>query len=76
MLSQEVKPIISQTMDMQVPPKKELWYYGLGAYATFSLSTLVSTFLTFYYTDVVGLAAGVIGTLMIVSRIFDGVTDV
>ncbi|GAK10077.1 MFS transporter [Geomicrobium sp. JCM 19038] len=76
MLSQEVKPVISQTMDMQVPPKKELWYYGLGAYATFSLSTLVSTFLTFYYTDVVGLAAGVIGTLMIVSRIFDGVTDV
>ncbi|MBM7635095.1 GPH family glycoside/pentoside/hexuronide:cation symporter [Geomicrobium sediminis] len=40
------------------------------------MSTLVSTFLTFYYTDVVGLAAGVIGTLMIVSRIFDGVTDV
>lgn len=37
---------------------------------------MVGTFLTFYYTDVVGLAAGVVGTLMLVSRVFDGVTDI
>lgn len=32
-------------------------------------------FLTAYYTDTVGIAAAAIGTMMLASRIFDGVTD-
>ncbi|GAK10078.1 MFS transporter [Geomicrobium sp. JCM 19038] len=76
MLSREITSRVQPNLDMQVPPKKELWFYGFGAYATFSLWTMVGTFLTFYYTDVVGLAAGVVGTLMLVSRVFDGVTDI
>ena len=35
----------------------------------------IMAFLTFYYTNVIGLSAGVIGTIMLVSRLFDGVTD-
>ena len=33
-------------------------------------------FLIFYYTDIVGVSAGIIGTIMLFSRLFDGVTDV
>lgn len=36
---------------------------------------LILGFLSFYYTDVVGISAGVVGTIMLVSRVFDGVTD-
>ena len=36
---------------------------------------MASSFLTAYYTDTVGLAALAVGTMMLVARIFDGVTD-
>lgn len=36
---------------------------------------LTSTFVTFFYTDALGLNAGIIGTIMLFSRVFDGVSD-
>ena len=36
---------------------------------------LVAGFLTFYYTNVAGLNPGVIGTILLVSRVFDGFSD-
>ena len=38
--------------------------------------TFVISFLLIYLTDTVGLNAGIVGTLMMVSKIFDGFTDV
>ena len=35
----------------------------------------VASFLTIYGTDVAGIAAGVVGTLMLIARLFDGVSD-
>lgn len=35
----------------------------------------MSSFLLFYYTDYVHVSAGVIGTIMLLSRVFDGITD-
>ena len=35
-----------------------------------------ATFLTYYYTDVMGLAAGAIGTMMLIARILDAFLDV
>ncbi|MBQ7372682.1 MAG: MFS transporter [Blautia sp.] len=49
--------------------------YGLGNFANAFMFIAIMAFLTFYYTNVIGLSAGVIGTIMLVSRIFDGVTD-
>ena len=49
--------------------------YGLGNFANAFMFIAIAAFLTFYYTDVIGLNAGVIGTIMLVSRIFDGITD-
>lgn len=49
--------------------------YGLGNFANAFMFIAIMAFLTFYYTDVIGLSAGVIGTIMLASRVFDGVTD-
>jgi len=58
------------------PGHKEMLNYGLGFFGVILTWTLVGTFLTFYYTDVAGISAGVVGTLMLVARLFDGVTDI
>lgn len=49
--------------------------YGLGNFANAFIFIAIMAFLTFYYTDVIGLNAGVIGIIMLVSRVFDGITD-
>jgi GPH family glycoside/pentoside/hexuronide:cation symporter len=50
--------------------------YGLGNVGSAFIYAAIATFLLFYYTDVVGLNAGIIGTIFLASRIFDGITDV
>lgn len=37
---------------------------------------LTGTFLTGYFTDTVGIAAAAVGTMMLIARIFDGITDI
>lgn len=39
------------------------------------LNTIVASFVMFYYTDVMMLNPAIIGTILLASRIFDGVTD-
>lgn len=58
------------------PGRLEKLGYGMGGAANNVIWTGISTFLVFFYTDVVGIAAGLIGTIMLFSRIFDGVSDV
>lgn len=55
---------------------KEKFGYGMGDFASNLLWVPVGMFLMFYYTDIAGIAAGVIGTIMLVSRLIDGVTDI
>ena len=45
----------------------------LGNYFTFLLSTMM---LTKFYTDVMGVSAGIVGTIMMLSRFVDAFTDV
>lgn len=56
------------------------WYnkigYGSGDIAGNVVYALLSAFVMIYLTDTVGLNAGIIGTLMMVARIFDGVSDI
>ncbi|MDD3138795.1 MAG: MFS transporter [Lachnospiraceae bacterium] len=40
------------------------------------INTIVATFLMFFYTDVMMLNAGIIGSILLVSRVFDGITDI
>lgn len=50
--------------------------YGLGNTSAYIIYTLMTSMLAFFYTDYIGISAGAIGTIMLVSRIFDGVSDV
>lgn len=50
--------------------------YGFGDLASNLILALTSTMITYFYTNVIGIAAGAVGTIMLVSRIFDGFTDV
>ena len=50
--------------------------YGLGGFG-FNIWYIVgATFLTYFYTNVLGISIAAIGTIMLISRIFDGGTDV
>lgn len=55
------------------------WYqkvgYGSGDIAGNCVYQLLTSFIMFYLTDTVGLNMGVVGTLMALSKVFDGVTD-
>lgn len=49
--------------------------YGIGNAGNSVIYSAVSTILIYFYTDTMGLNPGVIGLLMLISRVFDGVTD-
>ena len=50
--------------------------YGGGDLASNFILVLSSTFVTFFYTDALGLNAAIIGMIMMVSRFLDGTTDI
>lgn len=50
--------------------------YGMGDSAWCFISLLISSYMLIYLTDTAGLNAGIVGTLMLVARIFDGISDV
>ncbi len=56
------------------------WYnkvgYGSGDIAGNVVYAFLATFVMIYLTDTAGLNAGIVGTLMMISKIFDGFTDV
>ncbi len=56
------------------------WYnkvgYGSGDIAGNVVYALLSAFVMIYLTDTVGLKAGVVGTLIAVSKLFDGISDI
>lgn len=56
------------------------WYnkvgYGSGDVAGNVVYAFLSSFVMIYLTDTIGLNAGIVGTLMMVSKLFDGFTDI
>lgn len=50
--------------------------YGAGDMAANFCYNVVTSFILIYLTDTVGLNAGIVGTLMVISRVLDGITDV
>ncbi len=55
---------------------REKFFYGGGDLASNLVLVLTSTFVTFFYTDALGLNATIIGAIMLVSRLLDGVSDI
>jgi GPH family glycoside/pentoside/hexuronide:cation symporter len=54
---------------------KEKAGYALGDAASNFFFQFFGIFLMFYYTDIVGIPAAAVGTMMLVTRLFDAVTD-
>ena len=56
------------------------WYnkigYGSGDVAGNVVYAFLSSFVMIYLTDTVGLNPGIVGTLIAVSKLFDGITDI
>lgn len=54
----------------------ERFCYGCGDFGCNIIYTAMSAFLVFYYTDYAGVNAAAVGTIMLISRIFDGISDI
>ena len=56
------------------------WYnkigYGSGDIAGNTVYAFITAFMMIYLTDTAGLNSGIVGTLMMLSKFFDGVTDI
>lgn len=49
--------------------------FGAGDLANNVIYAAISTFLIFYYTDVIGVSAAAVGTIMLISRFLDCIVD-
>ena len=54
---------------------KDYFVYGLGSFASQLSWTMVSTYLSVFYTDVFGLSTGAVAMLMLVAKVWDGIND-
>lgn len=57
------------------PSWREILAFALGDGGCNLVWTTIGSYLTLYYTDSVGIAAATIGTLMLLSRLLDGISD-
>jgi GPH family glycoside/pentoside/hexuronide:cation symporter len=62
--------------NLTLPKFIERFSYGCGDFGCNIIYTAMSAFLMLYYTDYAGVSAIAVGTIMMVSRIFDGISDV
>src|SRR5699024_12081613 len=63
--------------DGEIPRLKmnEKLAFGIGDFGANYSWTFIASFLIIYMTDIVGISAGIIGTIILISRITDGFTD-
>lgn len=54
---------------------KNYFVYGLGNFASQLSWTMVSTYLSIFYTDVFGLGTGAVAILMLIAKVWDGIND-
>lgn len=48
--------------------------YGVGDLPE-AVNSIIAAFLTMFYTDSIGLTAGAVGTMFLISKLFDGLSD-
>ena len=57
------------------PTWKEILAFAVGDGGCNLVWTTIGSYLTLYYTDSVGLAEAAIGTMMLLTRLLDGISD-
>ena len=60
--------------DRPIPMRRQL-AYAFNELASNPIYTLTLSFLTFFYTDVLGMDAALVGVIILISKIFDGISD-
>ena len=55
--------------------KKTLFAYGCGDFASNLTNTFMGSYLSIFYTDVVGLAPAIVSAIMMIARIWDAIND-
>src|SRR5215471_8583910 len=63
------------TLVEQKLPLREKFAYGVGDAAANIVFQTQITFLLFFYTNVMGIASGVAGTILLISRAIDACSD-
>ena len=54
---------------------KTLISFGMGSLGNNIICAMIGTYLTIYLTDSFGISAAAVGTLFLVARIIDAITD-
>lgn len=62
-------------INQPIPVKKQI-IYALTEFASNPVYALTLSFPTFFYTDVLGINAGAVGAIILVSKLFDGISDI
>lgn len=61
--------------EMKVPVREKL-SYGIASGGGNIITQILGTFLTGFLTDSVGISVAAVGTMMLVARVFDGISDI
>lgn len=69
-------PVVKDIALSNEPDKKEKFFYGFGTAGFAIMNPLLGSYLLFYYTDVIGIGASFVGTLLLFTRFLDGATDI
>lgn len=73
--TQEVAAATTNPIQKKLATKKAIVCYAFGDIASQFVWTFVGSYLTIFYTDVVGLAPAIVSVIMLVSRIWDAIND-
>ncbi|MEH7097964.1 MFS transporter [Neobacillus vireti] len=76
-IHKEAKPEVK--MQPKSIPKlkfREKLTFGIGDFGSNFSWSFIAMFATIYLTDTVGLSAGILGTIFLICRVFDGIADI
>lgn len=62
--------------EMKALPTWKKLAYGLGNAGNCFIWVAISSFILIYCTNIIGIGAGLVGTLLMVAKVFDGITDI
>lgn len=55
--------------------KKEVWSFGLAGIGQNMIYGMMSFYLMIFYTDSMGISAGITGTMLVIARVWDAIND-
>ena len=72
----EGEKIMTDKMDSHAPSSmKTNILFAMSEFATNPMATILMALLVYFYTDVIGINPAVVGTILLVSRCMDGISD-